>query len=53
MIAPLTLWVIAFTVGLIDILKKERKKVLSIITVAVSGVPIALFLLVLLIIMMY
>lgn len=39
------LWIIGLALGLIDIIKKERRKILSYITVLISGIPllIALF----------
>lgn len=49
MVLPLVLLITAFVLGLIDIFKKERKKVLSIIIVVISGIPLTLFLLLLVI----
>jgi hypothetical protein len=53
MVLPLTLWMIAFVLGLVDIFKKERRKILSIIIVVISGIPLALFLLILVIMLVF
>lgn len=46
-------WIVALILGIIDLVKKDRKKVLSIIAVTVSAVPIGLFLIMLIIILLF
>ncbi|WP_432664371.1 hypothetical protein R9X47_28065 [Wukongibacter baidiensis] len=43
----------AFTLGIIDLFKKNRKKILSVITVIFSGLPTIVFLLILIIVQLY
>lgn len=46
-------WISALILGIIDLIKKDRHKVLSIIAVTVSAVPIGLFLVMLIIILLF
>jgi hypothetical protein len=47
------LWISALTLGIIDLVKKDRNKVLSIISVTVSAIPIGLFLVILIILLLF
>ena len=38
----LILWVTSLILGIVDILSKGRRKILSLITVVVSGIPLAI-----------
>lgn len=40
MIVPLISWAISFTLGITDIRRKNRKKLLSIISIVLCGIPL-------------
>jgi hypothetical protein len=53
MIVTLIFQFSALVMGIVDLFKKERRKVLSIITVIISGIPSVLFLLLFLLVRFY
>jgi hypothetical protein len=53
MMLTLVFWVSGFVLGVIDLFKKRRRKVLSIVAIIINGLPLSVFVLIVLVIHLY